>query len=353
MKTRGDRRGVLLLVALTVLLFADVLFAGRGFYKGDLFVYHFPMKKVVRDLILAEGLPQWNPAYHAGQPLAANPAYELFYPPQWLVLLPFPFGFQLHIVVHFALAAVGMYLFLRSFDVRAPAAILGAVAFAFGAPYLSLLIRLPFLFAMSWLPWVLLFARRAIDGGRPRDLALAAIVFGMQALLGEPVTVLQTGALVGGYAVYRAIRDRRALLRAAVIAFGAFLIAAVSLIPAIDHARDSVRAEGFAWKYASNWSTPPLRLAELAYPRFFRALTSRDGSQAIRTMYAMRSQPYISEIYLGLLIAVAAFAGLIHDGRGRWWVVGALAISVLFALGSHTPLLSLLHDSGLTRSIRY
>ena len=350
-----DRRNVLLLAALTAVLFFDVLFLGRGFYKGDLFVYHFPMKKVVRDLTFEEGLPQWNPAYHAGQPLAANPAYELFYPPQWLVLLPsYPFAFQLHILVHFAIAAIGMYLLLRELEVRAPAAILGAVTFAFGAPYLTLLARLPFLFAMTWVPWVLLFTHRAVVYQRARDIALGAIVFGMQAILGEPVTVMQTAALAIVYGVVRASGGRlKAAARVAVILIWGFLIALVQLLPAADHARDSVRREGFPWIYAANWSTPPLRLIELGYPQVFRAVAAPDGSQAIRHMYPFRVQPYVAEIYLGLLVFVAALAGLLRKVSGRWFVVAVLAVSIPLAFGHHAPLFKLLHDSGLSKSIRY
>ncbi len=350
-----DRRNVLLLAALTAVLFFDVLFLGRGFYKGDLFVYHYPMKKVVRDLTFAEGLPHWNPMYHAGQPLAANPAYELFYPPQWLVLLPsYPFAFQLHILVHFAIAAIGMYLLLRELEVRAPAAILGAVTFAFGAPYLTLLARLPFLFAMTWVPWVLLFTHRAVVRQRVRDIALGALFFGMQALLGEPVTVMQTVALAIAYGVLRAPAPRwKAAARIAVILAWGFLIALVQLLPAADHARDSVRREGFPWIYAANWSTPPLRLVELGYPQIFRALAAEDGSQSIRHMYPFRVQPYVAEIYLGLLIFVAALAGLLRKVPGRWFVVAVLAVSIPLAFGHHAPLFKLLHDSGLSKSIRY
>lgn len=360
-----DRRNLLALIALPLVLFFDVLFLGRGFFKGDLFIYHFPMKKVVRDLLLSGSLPHWNPAYQAGQPLAANPAYELFYPPQWLTLLPsYPFGFQLHIVVHFAIAAVGMYLLLRSLELRAPASMFGAVSFAFGAPYLSLLIRLPFLFAMTWVPLVLLYARRAVLDGRRRDVALGAIFFGMQALLGEPVTVFQTGALAGSYALYHAIRQRReegapaksaarSIALVLLLLLGGLAIAAVQLVPAVGHAGDSVRAEGFRWVYASNWSTPPVRLAEIAWPRAFRALAAADGSQAIRSMYPYRVEPFISEIYLGLLLAVAAIAGLLRGMPGRWYVVTVLAVALVLAFGDHAPLFQMLHDSGLTKSIRY
>ncbi|HEX8170256.1 MAG TPA: hypothetical protein VF824_06940 [Thermoanaerobaculia bacterium] len=352
----SDRRNAAILIALTALLFADVLFLGRGFYRGDLFIYHFPMKKVVRELTLSEGLPQWNPFYQGGQPLAANPAYELFYPPQWLVLLPwYAFAFQLHIVVHFAIAAVGMYLLLRELNLRAPAALFGACAFAFGAPYLSLMIRLPFLFAMTWMPLVLLFTHRAIARRRMGDVALGALFFGMQAILGEPVTVFQTGALAGSYALYRWLEDRdwRGVARVALLLVWGLVIAAVQLVPAVDHARDSVRSEGFRWEYASNWSTPPSRLAELAFPRLFRALHDDTNAQAIRKLYPSRVEPFIPEIYPGLLIAIAALAALLRGMPGRWYALAVVAMALLLALGSHAPLFRILYDVGLVRSIRY
>ena len=346
------RKNLLLLAALTLVLFADVLVAGRGFYKGDLYVYHFPMKKVVRDLVFEEGLPQWNPDYQGGQPLAANPAYELFYPPQWLVLLPgYPYGFQFHILIHFLIAAIGMYLLLRDLEVRAPAGMLGAVAFAFGGPYLSLMIRLPFLFAMTWVPLILMFVRRAVLYGRARDVAFGAIFFGMQAIIGEPVTVAQTAAIALSYAIYK--REWKRILAVIVILAGGFLIAAVQLVPAVDHARDSVRSEGFSWYFASNWSTPPVRLLEVVYPRLFRAFATPDGAQAIRKMYPARVEPFISEIYAGLLLGIAALAALLRGMRGRWYVVAIVIVSTILAFGSHAPVFRVLHDSGLTKSIRY
>jgi hypothetical protein len=89
---------IALLLALLAIAYADILFMGRGFYVSDLGVYHYPMKHVVREAVRTGEFPYWNPLYSGGAPLAANPAYELFYPPQWLVyVLPFHFGVQLHI----------------------------------------------------------------------------------------------------------------------------------------------------------------------------------------------------------------------------------------------------------------
>ena len=76
------------IVAAVTAWFANVLFGGRAFYARDIFNYHYPMKKIVRDTILAGEWPMWSQSFAAGQPMAANPAYEVFYPPQLLVLLP-------------------------------------------------------------------------------------------------------------------------------------------------------------------------------------------------------------------------------------------------------------------------
>jgi len=341
------RRHIALLLGLTAILFADILFFNRGFYKGDLFPYHYPMKSVVREF----GFAPWNPMYHAGQPLAANPAYEVFYPPQWLIFIgTMPFAFQLHILVHIALAAIGMYLFLRDLELGDAASLFGAVTFAFGAPYLSHLIHLPFLFAVTWLPLVLMFARRVVMNGQRRDIALGALVFGMQALIGEPTTVLQTGALAVSYAIYKK-RPKRIAHLALMFAAG-LLIAAVQLVPAIDHARDSVRAEGFDYRTATSWSTPVRRLAEVAYPQLYRAIRT-NGEQATRWMYDGRIEPYISDIYAGLLIVALAMAGIIRGVRGRWYVLAIVVIAALVAIGSQGPLFKRLFEWHILASVRY
>jgi hypothetical protein len=129
----SDVRAAIFLVLLIVVLYADVLFFGRGLYAAgvaDLLGYHIPMSWALRDAIAHGAFPYWNPLFSAGQPLAANPAYEVFYPLQWLVLLPgFHFGFQLHIVVHFAIAALGMYLLLRGLGASPIAATFGSAVF--------------------------------------------------------------------------------------------------------------------------------------------------------------------------------------------------------------------------------
>jgi hypothetical protein len=356
-RNTGWLAGLVLQIAVA---YADILAGARVLYLQDLTGYHFPMKHIVREAVRSGEFPYWNPFYSAGQPLAANPEYELFYPPQWLVyFLPFVYAFQLHIVIHVVLAAIGMFLLIRGFGVKAPAAAIGAAAFVFGGPYLSLSSKLPFLFSISWMPLVLLSVRRAIDRPTVGRCFASAAAMAMQLIIGEPTIVLQTWALIAGYVIYRLLEARdsgrwRSIVLPVVICGGlAALLAAVQIVPAIDFARDTVRSRGLAYAAVADWSFPFARLSELLLPSLFRHVTGANGQAAIRSMYTGRIVPFLFEIYAGALFVLVALAGVVARVRGRWIFVLATSVSLFVALGDHTPLLRLLYAAHLATSLRY
>ena len=185
----NDRRAVALLIAIATLFFADVLFLGYNFWFRDLFVYHFPMKMIVRDTIARGEFPWWNPFFGGGQPMAANPAYEIFYPLQWLIFVgSYPFGFALHIVAHVYIAILGAYAFLRAIPLRIPAAMFGALSFAFSGFLLGTMTNLPTFFVWSWagvVGWAILRG----------TIAQTAMALAMPLLVFEPVSLFQLFAL--------------------------------------------------------------------------------------------------------------------------------------------------------------
>ncbi|MGZ8868188.1 MAG: hypothetical protein ACXW2P_07570 [Thermoanaerobaculia bacterium] len=338
--------------------FWDVLFAARSFYARDILNYHYPMKKLVRDAILAGEWPMWSPYFAAGQPMAANPAYEVFYPPQLLVLLPdIHFGLTLHVVVHFYICGIGLYYFLRSLGTGSVAATLGSVAYTLGGPFLSLVRTLPFLFSMAWVPLIFLFARRYFLAGSRRDLALAVICGGMQALVAEPTTILQTWLIVAAYAAYRAYRDssRVRSIAAGYFAMGAgsAAVAAAQLVPMLDFVRDSVRSQPLDWNLMiTKWSLAPARVLELFYPLVFQSLIDFNGRQWISTMYNL-GEPFVSSFYPGFAIGILFVAGMVAWRRGSAFVLAVCVVLYILAIGSNTPVLRFLYDIGLFSTMRY
>src|SRR5450759_3658115 len=78
---------------------------------------------------------------------------------------------------------------------RPPAAWMGAMSFGLGGIYLSYVNLLPILFCAAWLPLTCLFVRRFLLRRNIRDFAAAALFLGLQFLVAEPTTVMQTGLL--------------------------------------------------------------------------------------------------------------------------------------------------------------
>lgn len=340
---RADLLCVALLIGLAAVLFADVLFLGSNFAFRDLFLYHFPMKRVVHDLIARGEFPWWNPYTAGGQPMAANPAYEIFYPPQYLIFVgSYEYGFALHIVFHVWLALAGMFLFLRALPLGRAAAMFGAISFGLGGCFLGMCTTLPTMFVWSWAGlcgWAVL--RWLRDDG---SFALAAAAMAMPMLVGEPVALAQLWLLI----FVGAWRHWKRIGLLALVAAG---IAAVQLIPTIDHVRDSARSRGLTYANVVDWSMPPERPLELIAPNAFGKIDAEHPIWDAKR-FAPRKIPYLLSIYCGLAVIALAAAGFVLRARGAA-MVGAIAlVSYLFAIGGHTPLFRFLYAIGV-RSVRY
>ena len=271
---RTDALALASLVLIVTVLFADVLFGVNEFYMRDLTRYYYPTKQILREIVYQGEFPYWNRYFSAGQPLAANPEHEVFYPLTWLILLPsYDLGYRLHILLHIYIAVLGMYALLRSMELRPFAAWFGAMSFGMGGIILSDINLLPILFCVVWLPLTCLFVRRFLLRSNLRDFAAASLFLGLQFLVAEPTTVLQTAILIGMYALYRGWYGRprvaktiTRLLWIALIGMAGLLIGSAQILPAFDHVRDSARSRPFDFDLVSAWSMPWAKFAELVYP---------------------------------------------------------------------------------------
>jgi len=351
---RHDAIALAILALVPTLLFLDVLLGINNFYVRDIVHYYYPAKKVLRDIVIGGEFPYWNPFFSAGQPLAANPEHEVFYPLTWLILLPgYNYAYHLLSLVHLYIAGFSTYALLRSMRVRRAAAVFGGLSFSIGGLALSTLCLLPYLFSMSWLPLTCLYTRHFLLRGGRRDLALAALFLGMQLLVGEPTTALQTGLLLGLYALWRAPRVKRVAAVGA-ISLAALLLSAIQTLPTLDHYGDSVRSRGFDFSVVSTWSFPLARVAEAVYPDAVGHFTP-DGSVPYWAagLYGGGRGPFFFSIYSGLAVAALAAGGVLARMRAAGLYLAILAVSIVAAAGANTPLLRLLYDLHLADSLRY
>lgn len=359
---RHDWWALAILALLATICFADVLAGMSEFYMRDLTRYYYPAKQILREIVYNGEFPYWNRYFSAGQPIAANPEHEVFYPFTWLILLPgYDLGFRLHILIHVYIALFGMYALLRSMELRPFAAAFGAAIFGLGGPVLSYINLLPILFCAAWLPLTCLYVRRFLLDRNLRDFALASLFLGLQFLVGEPTTVMQTGFLLGMYALYRAWYSRPRISKSvtrvlwiALISTCGLLMGAAQILPAIDHVRDSARSRAFEFDLVSSWSMPWAKFGELFYPNILghisidKVMWYWGGG-----LYPGMGSPFVFSIYIGLITIALAIGGAFVRPRGGRFVLLLVLFSAVLALGSHTPLLNWLYKAGIATSIRY
>jgi membrane protein YfhO len=359
---RTDVIVVAALIAVATLAFADVAIGINNFYLRDLTRYYYPTKQILRDIVLHGEFPFWNRYFSAGQPIAANPEHEVFYPLTWLILLPsYDFGYRLHILIHIWIGLAAMYALLRSMELRPTAAAFGATAWGLGGLYMSYINLLPILFCAAWLPLTCLYTRRFLLHRNRRDFALASLFLGVQFLVGEPTTVMQTGVLLGMYALYRAWYTPRKIVKSigrvswiAAISIAGFLVGAAQIIPALDHVHDSARSRPFGFDLVSAWSMPWAKFAELLFPNILGHLSIDKVTWYWGGgLYPGMGSPFLFSIYCGLLVTALAIGGAFARPRGGRFVLLVVFVSCLFALGGHTPLLQFLYDHHILSSLRY
>lgn len=339
------------MVASCVLVaFADVILLGKVFYARDMVLGFYPAFSALRHVVRAGQFPFWNPFFSAGQPLAANPAYSALYPLPWLAIGFDGFKpFALLVIFHYLIAAIGFFCLLRSLRLSPAAAAFGAISFSLGGLMMSLNNLVTVLYAVSWMPWLALFSRRFFRERKLRDFALAALILGLILLIGEQSVILQCGALLAAYGIYR-WRSARALIPTAAICAIALLVGLAQILPAFDHQRDSSRGHALTYADVTTWSLFPARPLELVNANAF-------GNFAPDVIYFWASDhpsqlPWLFSIYAGLFAAALIVTGFVRRIRGWKFVAAVSLVSYVVAIGKYGLVVPLLYKWGL-RTVRF
>lgn len=318
--------------------------------SGDFTEQYYPLQLFGARKLAAGRLPAWDPYINAGQPGLADVQTGFYYP---LNLLPnlalallgrslTPGVLSAEVVLHFALASLFTYLFVRGQTRRAgarpgAARLAGAVA-ALAFTYSGYLTSFPvqqltILETAVWLPLVLFFLDRAATRPRPLpQLLLAGAALALAFLAGHPQTAMYVVYATLAYATFLAWRSkntqypipntqyaiaRTAYLGLLPLAVGAAL-AAVQLAPTLSFIARSTRA-GLDYE-AVSWGFPLAEVTHLLYPGYF-------GS----------SPQYVGILPL-VLAAAALFVRRLRRRTAFWLLVAAAAF--LLAFGGHTFLYS-------------
>ncbi|WP_425616987.1 YfhO family protein [Anatilimnocola sp. NA78] len=256
---------LVLLIAPIVVMFAPVLFANRTFGFRDGAHFYHPLFQWIAAEWGQGRVPLWNPQENSGLPILADATSSIFYPGKLLFTLPIPFAYRynLYVVGHVLLAAVGMYSLARRLSASQPTAVLAALAYACGGNVVFQYCNVVFLIGAAWLPAALLAIEEVVSNRCWRGMLFLAFVLAMMILGGDPQmayhALLAAGlrllcqwccrtpsAAASTTASLPILREPTrwwlAPLQLAGAAVFAFLLAAVQILPSSEATKSSERA---------------------------------------------------------------------------------------------------------------
>jgi hypothetical protein len=330
-----------------------VFTTSRIFFVRDLTLHFWSHHLWLRNTLLEGQWPWWDPYFAGGHSGIADSLNHVFLLPMTAIrlLASDVVGFNIWVAASQPLAAVGAYLMLRR-DVSQRAALLGASLFALSGAMVSTP-NFPNLgYTAALLPWVIWSARRAVEMPGPASTAVLAIVFGTQALCGEPV-ILGTSA---GAAVLMAVffgegtRTARLFKVGAALAVGG-LLAGVQLLPLADAARDSTR--GLRADTGGRLHPVDLISTILAQPfgHFYHSLEPDWWLDALNGQLG----PFLYSLYFGVAGVLWAIASLGHPERRirLFWTIAAV-VTLVAAFGDNTAIYPFLREHvPVLRSFRF
>ncbi len=352
---RDNGWGRWLLIALLLWLLLAVLYPGPMF-RGEVFQSadssNADSFERAGDAVLAAGgYPLWNPYLFAGMPSFGSLAYVKFLYPPTVV-----FNFlqnQLHFVPltwmlgHMLMGGLGMAWLLTRWKLPLGFLLLGAVVWLLFPKVVAWGVHghgSKLLTAM-YLPWIVGWALKVLDGGPRRAVGMTGLLLGLQILSGHIQITYYTLLVTGWLGLWNTIRPFDQSLRSVrapvrfrrlgylVLGLGlGFMIGGIMLLPVQDYAAISIRGQdtagggGVGLDYATGWSLAPSEMGTFVLP-------SMVGFGKATYLGHMPFTDYPN--YFGVLLLLLAVSGWSRGSRSLFTALAVMCVlAVLVSFGN-------------------
>jgi uncharacterized membrane protein len=207
------------------------------------------------------GFPLWNPYLYGGMPYIDAMHGDIFYPTFLLrMVLPTDIAMTWGMILHFWIAGVAMYAFLRAHRLSFRASLVGGLAYMMSGQVAGLVSpgHDGKLFVSALFPVTLLMVRRGMRDGRRWAWGTLALVVGLAVLTPHPQLLQYLLLASGAYALWvayleggdgaptRRVATQRLGLALGAVAIG-MAIGAIQFMPLAQYTPWSPRSGGAGW----------------------------------------------------------------------------------------------------------
>jgi len=334
-----------LLLVVALAMFADLLFAGGtrvlGHPGSDLFLQYYAWRDFGFRELAKGNLALWNPHIFSGAPYFGGMQGAQLYPPNWIFLiLPLPVAINWSVGLHVFAIGAFMFFWMRQRGLGAAASFFAGTLVMFCGAFFPHVFagHLPQLSAMSWAPLIFCSIDALFGNGRVRWALLGMFAVAMQITAGFPQYLFYTAIIAGLYSALRLIGRwnwRRAAALLSIYPGGA-LLASVQLLPAIQTMHETTRGLRLPFQFASMLAFPPENFLMLLAPGFFGEMAKYWG----------RWYLWETSLFIGIVgLAFVIYATIKCERGTKWPPLTVIFVSLLLALGLHTPLFGFLYTS--------
>jgi hypothetical protein len=305
------------------------------------------------DLLKNFEFPFWNNYIFSGFPLFSSSSAGILYPITLILGLIFPvtLSFNISVLLHFSLAGIFLYLFLREYKLKRIACFTAGLIFMFSGSMITHRDHITMIYTMVWFPLVLLFLEKYRSSKRMEFIFLSSIFYSFSFFAGNPQMFLYGSVVVLLYIIYYSLIYKgiqKYFLFSLTVFLFLFLLIAVQLIPSYILTRSSIR-DVSSYTFFSDFSFDPKLLPVLIFPFLFGT-----GAQVIQGIPKYFGPWNSAEmlIYFGISAIPLLIFSLFRKNKHKFLWIFILCLSFILVFGRYNPLYKILYYIPLINKFR-
>ena len=296
--------------------------------KNDFYTQYFLQRFFIGESITAHQFPLWNPYFNYGLPVYNDMNGGFWYPLTWIngLLTGYnAYSFAIEEVIHFPIAAAGMYLLARHLQLGLAAKIMAAISYACCGYFVAHTQHYNWITGAAWLPWCLLAIYRCTDKPSLINFCLGGLTFSLFISGAHP------GLIIGGiyfFAIMWAIymNEKGNFLSAGKNLIGLISVVTLCMAGLIYSYSEIIplftRSGKISAGIITNFSTPPGSFFSFFLPLPYTQIRGEEIT--------------MNNLYAGLLMIVSVIAGITRN-RKRTDLFYIAAAVFFFLISTNLP----------------